>query len=84
VNQARRTLGCWLLAAFLERGCDPTTRRLPQPVRRERSLTAAELRVLLGPPASVHFLPRPRLRDVAGAAAEPAAATARLLAFPAR
>jgi hypothetical protein len=43
MTEARRTLGRWLLAAFLERGCDPTTLRIPQPLRRERPLTACEL-----------------------------------------
>ena len=43
MNAARRTLGCWILSAFLERGCDPTTARLPRPVRRVRSLTPDEL-----------------------------------------
>jgi hypothetical protein len=52
VNAARRTLGCWLLAAFLERGCDSSQMRLPQRVPRIRYLTAAEL-------ASIHRLPVP-------------------------
>jgi hypothetical protein len=43
MNAARRTLGCWLLAAFLERGCDPTTRRQPRPVFSFRPLTPREL-----------------------------------------
>ena len=94
MNQARRTLGCWLLAAFLERGCDPSTARLPEPARRERPLTPAELRQLLGPPARIHFLARPgpragavnEARPVASASASAAAGApaARLLAFPAR
>jgi hypothetical protein len=97
VNRARRTVGCWLLAAFLERGCDPSTARLPEPARRERPLTPAELRTFRGPPARVHFLARPGRRGGAigvaaidGARRAPAAGapagapTARLLAFPAR
>ena len=81
MNQARRTLGCWLLAAFLERGCDPTTARLPQPARRERPLTAVELRRFAGPPAQVRFLPR---RRPAGDPPPVVGPSARLLAFPAR
>jgi len=81
MNQARRTLGCWLLAAFLERGCDPTTARIPQPARRERPLTAEELRRFTGPPAQVRFLPRSRVGEAPASTIGPAA---RLLAFPAR
>jgi hypothetical protein len=43
VNAARRTLGCWLLAAFLERGCDAASARPPQRIPRIRYLTAQEL-----------------------------------------
>jgi hypothetical protein len=43
VNAARRTLGRWLLAAFLERGCDPTTARLPRRVFSVRPLTPREM-----------------------------------------
>ena len=43
VNAARRTLGRWLLAAFLERGCDPTTARVPRRVFAIRPLTAREM-----------------------------------------
>ena len=81
MNQARRTLGCWLLAAFLERGCDPTTARLPHPARRERPLTADELRRFAGPPAQVRFLPRPQSASAPAPAVGP---SARLLAFPAQ
>jgi hypothetical protein len=81
MNQARRTLGCWILAAFLERGCDPTTARIPQPARRERPLTAAELREYNGPLAQIRFLPR---RRAAGDTPLAGGAPARLLAFPAR
>jgi len=43
VNATRRTLGCWLLAAFLERGCDPWEARLPRRVVRVRTLTRREM-----------------------------------------
>jgi hypothetical protein len=43
VNAARRTLGRWLLAAFLERGCDPATARLPRRVLSIRPLTPREM-----------------------------------------
>jgi hypothetical protein len=43
VNTARRTLGRWVLAAFLERGCDPTTARVPRRVLSVRPLTRREL-----------------------------------------
>jgi hypothetical protein len=42
VSAARRTLGRWLLAAFLERGCE-TTARTPRRVFAIRPLTAREL-----------------------------------------
>jgi hypothetical protein len=43
VSAARRTLGRWLIAAFLERGCDPTTVRRPRRVFAVRPLTSREL-----------------------------------------
>ncbi|MEA2602689.1 MAG: hypothetical protein QOF89_3681 [Acidobacteriota bacterium] len=43
VNAARRTLGRWLLAAFLERGCDPATARVPRRVFSIRPLTRREM-----------------------------------------
>lgn len=43
VNTARRTLGRWLLLTFLERGCDPTTARVPSEAPRIRPLSAREL-----------------------------------------
>jgi hypothetical protein len=46
VNHARRTLGRWLLAAFLERGCDPTTARRPRRVFSVRALDRHELAAL--------------------------------------
>lgn len=42
MSAARRTLGRWLLATFLERGCDPTTARLPRRVFSVRPLTQEE------------------------------------------
>jgi len=69
---ARRTLGRWLLTAFLERGCDPTTERVPTPVPRVRPLTAAELAALAAARrAEVVFLPHRRAAaDAAGSGAE--------------
>jgi hypothetical protein len=43
VSAARRTLGRWLLTAFLERGCDPTTARVPRRVFAMRPLSSREL-----------------------------------------
>jgi hypothetical protein len=43
MNAARRTLGCWVLSVFLERGCDPTTARMPRTVRRIRTLSPREM-----------------------------------------
>jgi hypothetical protein len=43
VSAARRTLGRWLLTAFLERGCDPTTARVPRRVFAVRPLSPREL-----------------------------------------
>jgi hypothetical protein len=70
VNAARRTLGRWLFAAFLERGCDPATD--PATMRRQRRVLAirpltpremAELSPLAGSLVSLsNLLPLPRLR----------------------
>ena len=64
MNAARRTLGCWVLSVFLERGCDPTTRRTPRPVHSIRPLSAremAELNPLAGSlVASTNLLRFPR------------------------
>jgi hypothetical protein len=67
VNATRRTLGCWLLTAFLERGCDPWGARLPRPVVRVRTLTRREMAEIdpFGPfrrsfAASSNLLPFPR------------------------
>lgn len=66
VNAARRTLGRWLFAAFLERGCDPATVRRPRRVLAIRPLTPremAELSPLAGSLISLsNVLPLPRLR----------------------
>lgn len=43
MSTARRTLGCWILSVFLERGCDPTTARLPRLVRSVRPLSQREM-----------------------------------------
>jgi hypothetical protein len=64
MNTARRTLGRWILATLLERGCDPTTARLPRRVTSVRPLTRremAELRPLAGSLiAGGNLLPLPR------------------------
>jgi hypothetical protein len=54
MNAARRTLGRWLLATFLERGCDPGTARVPASIPRIRPLSRLELEDL-----------RPRVAGVA-------------------
>ena len=71
MNAARRTLGRWILATLLERGCDPTTARLPRRVTSVRPLTRremAELRPLAGladrRAANLLPLPRPARRPV--------------------
>lgn len=43
MSAARRTLGRWLLTAFLERGCDPGTARVPRRVLAVRPLSAREM-----------------------------------------
>lgn len=70
VNAARRTLGRWVFAAFLERGCDPATDpailRRPRRVLAIRPLTPremAELSPLAGSLVSLsNVLPLPRVR----------------------
>lgn len=42
MTSARRTLGCWVLSAFLQRGCEPLAARAPRKVWRVRSLSARE------------------------------------------
>lgn len=69
MNAARRTLGRWLLTAFLERGCDPAS-RLPRRVTSVRPLTARELAELnplvwpLVPVSNLLPLPRPVRRPI--------------------
>lgn len=64
MSTARRTLGRWILAAFLERGCDPTTTRVPRRVQSIRPLTPSELAELnplfesLVPLSNLRRLPR--------------------------
>lgn len=68
MNAASRTLGCWILSAFLEKGCDPTTARLPRTVRRIRALSPSEMAELnplagrLVPETNLRRLRRPRVR----------------------
>ena len=60
MSAARRTLGCWILSAFLERGCDPAMTRQPRPVRSIRPLTPAELAALC--PLAGRLVPQSNLR----------------------
>lgn len=60
MSTARRTLGRWILAAFLERGCDPTTTRIPRRVQSIRPLTPRELADLN--PLSASLVPLSNLR----------------------
>ena len=70
MSTARRTLGRWLLAAFLERGCDPTTARVPRRVFSIRPLTPREMAELnplaesLVAVSNLLPLPRPVRRPV--------------------
>jgi hypothetical protein len=60
VSEARRTLRYWIVAAMLERGCDPVRamqRHHWQPVRVTRALSPRECREFLGPYAGVRFFP---------------------------
>lgn len=60
MNTARRTLGCWILSVFLERGCDPTTARIPRLVRSVRPLSQREMAELN--PLAGSLLPLTNLR----------------------
>ncbi len=66
MSAARRTLGCWILSVYLERGCDPATARMPRTVRRIRTLShreMAELNPLAGmlvPLTNLRRFPRRR------------------------
>jgi hypothetical protein len=46
MTAARRTLGCWILSAFLQRGCDPSTARTPRAIWSVRPLSAREAAAL--------------------------------------
>ncbi|MEM7051822.1 MAG: hypothetical protein AAF604_19305 [Acidobacteriota bacterium] len=56
MNEARRTLRCWLLMAFLERGAGPPARRPAAPPARVRPMSREELRRLCGPLAPIRVL----------------------------
>jgi hypothetical protein len=60
VSAARRTIGRWILAALLERGCDPTTARVPRRVFSIRPLTSREMAELN--PLSSSLVPLSNLR----------------------
>ncbi|HEV3456940.1 MAG TPA: hypothetical protein VHG32_10305 [Thermoanaerobaculia bacterium] len=69
MSAARRTLGCWILSAFLQRGCDPTTARTPRAIWSVRPLSAREaaalnpfvclasLGLVLAPQTNLRWLP---------------------------
>ncbi len=69
MDAARRTLGCWILSAFLQRGCDPTTVRTPRAIWSVRPLSAREaaalnpfvclaaLGLVLAPQTNLRWLP---------------------------
>jgi hypothetical protein len=78
VDGARRTLGCWILSAFLQRGCDPTSARVPREIWSVRPLTAREAAAFdpfaaLAPLAALgHVLvPLTNLRWIAAAGSGP-------------
>jgi hypothetical protein len=66
VSAARRTIGRWILAALLERGCDPSIARVPRRVFSVRPLTPGEmaalnpLPALLVPLTNLRRMPLPR------------------------
>jgi hypothetical protein len=68
MNAARRTLGCWLLTAFLERGCEPGTERVRRRILSVRALEPHEIAALnplagaLVPLTNLRRLPLPRRR----------------------
>jgi hypothetical protein len=78
VREARRTLGRWLLAAFLERGGDPWRDRVPRPVPVVRPVSRDELRRIAGPLAPLAVLTPRADGGRPGAGAAPG----RLLRFP--
>ncbi len=82
MTAARRTLGCWVLSAFLQRDCDPSYPRLPREVWSVRPLSAREA-AALNPLACLASLgltlaPLTNLRWLPAAAAAPAAGAWRL------
>lgn len=80
MREARRALGRWLLAAFLESGGDRFRNRVPLPVPVVRPVSRDELRRIAGPLAPLAFLtPRDGGRPIGEGPAGPA----RLLHFPA-
>ena len=71
MTTTRLTLCRWLLAAFLERGCDPWTARVPRRVLSVRLLSPAELAELnpfARPLVSLHNLHLLRTRSPRGGA----------------
>jgi len=81
MREARRTLGRWLLAAFLESGGDRFRLRVPLPVPVVRPVSRDELRRIAGPLAPLAVLiPRQGGAPAGGEAA--ASAPGRLLRFP--
>ena len=87
MDAARRTLGCWILSAFLQRGCDPTTARTPREIWSVRLLSAREaaalnplaclasLGLVLAPLTNLRWLPLP---PTAAAAASAAGSSSRI------
>jgi hypothetical protein len=83
MDAARRTLGCWILSAFLQRGCDPTTARTPREIWSVRLLSASEaaalnplaclasLGLVLAPLTNLRWLPLAPAAAAAAAAAGP-------------
>ena len=81
MDAARRTLGCWILSAFLQRGCDPTTARTPREIWSVRLLSAREaaalnplaclasLGLVLAPLTNLRWLPVAPTAAAAAAAA---------------
>jgi hypothetical protein len=80
MTAARRTLGCWVLSAFLQRGCDPTSARVRRVVWSVRPLSASEAAALsplaclaslglaLAPLTNLRWLPAAPAAPAAGAA----------------
>jgi hypothetical protein len=78
MDAARRTLGCWILSAFLQRGCDPTAVRVPREIWSVRPLSAREaaalnplvclasLGLVLAPLTNLRWLPQASAASAAG------------------